>query len=95
MSGLHPTPTRLALLRAVRDKRVERRAATAPGGFWEYYDALLPADDGGRPQRVTARMRELRRAHLVQSGPVSHRRTWVWQLTPAGERVVGAAGGAS
>lgn len=77
---LRMTPTRLALLRAVRDEHVERQA-------------VLPLDvlvtGGPRPRTVTARVQELRDHYLIRPGkPNPGTRAWVWELTCAGERVL-------
>ena len=82
MTGLRMTPTRLALLRAVRDGRVERRYS------WAVRDVLLA--DRARPRVVDARMQELYDHNLARVGGLrdGYHDARVWELTATGERVL-------
>lgn len=96
--SLHPTPTRLHLLRAVAVGRVYHEAPEddgVPGGDFLYH---------GKPQKVTARCAELRRAGWIEPPPMlnlgTHYRaeSGPWRITDAGRLVLDAAstkGGAS
>jgi hypothetical protein len=83
MSGLHPTKTRLDLLRAVADFLVFRTP---------YRDAQFTGAHGFKT--VTARITELERAGRVHL-PDPNADTSLWRLTDAGRAVLDAAEGAS
>lgn len=80
MSELHPTPTRLALLRDVAHWHVYRRRGV------DY--------DSATDRTVTARMAELERAGWVELGGERELDRLLWRLTPAGRAVLDTHGGA-
>lgn len=79
MSDLHPTPTRLALLRAVAAGEVHEDTFRAP------YKSHHGRDN------VTARIDDLYRAGWISFGEPAARWRRAWQLTDAGRAVLEAA----
>lgn len=84
--SLHPTPTRLELLDAVRRGDVfEGLTEQFEGHTWDTTDA----EYGHEAVKVDARIRELEQAGWValpDDPPV------VWQLTELGEQILAAGG---
>lgn len=76
MSDLHPTKTRLAMLRAV-DSDTDRV-------WWCYEDGQSYWDAADGQRKVTSRMDELDRAGWVVTEPAGSR----WLLTDAGRAVL-------
>jgi hypothetical protein len=89
---LHPTPTRLALLAAVKAKEVTHHAPLLPDEPYEY-DSWRTE---GRFVRVTSRMDDMRRAGWVDRPPAArYHDSTVWHLTDEGERILREYGGGS
>ncbi len=83
---LHPTKTRLALLRAVAAGEVHwYRSGMHGESFWK-------AGLGGRGLMVTSRMREFNRAGWVQV-PDTDLHAVAWELTDLGRQVLQEADG--
>lgn len=78
MADLYPTPTRLALLRDIRDGRVRDDADFTP---------MLHFEDDGEAK--TARMAD-RVWEMARAGWCAARVTSTWELTDAGRAVLAA-----
>jgi hypothetical protein len=87
VTALHPTPTRLALLAAVRDGRVQR-----------YWPTLDDYDESRNYLKVNAAIGEFRRVGWVTHPSRDVGRPYsYYQLTTAGAEILaaGSTGGAS
>jgi hypothetical protein len=87
---LHPTPTRLALLAAVRAGEVTHHVPLMPDAPYDSWRAVC------RFVRVTSRMEAMHRAGWVdRPRPARYHDSTVWHLTDEGERILREYGGGS
>jgi hypothetical protein len=87
--SLHPTKTRLRVLRAVAEDRVTEST------WFPYPSYMQDPDPDGRSRTVTDICRSMRIAGWVELAPRGHSRSRSWMLTDAGRAVLEANGGAS
>jgi hypothetical protein len=90
MTGLHPTPTRLALLAAIKARKVTGYP-TYDCGHVDYFWCSGP---GQRGETVTAKVNEMIRAEWVpeyEPGPGGRTPDFKVKLTDLGEKVLAAS----